>query len=203
MRGSHGEETPLFEPGPGDALLLVDVQRDFLPAGALAVPEGDRVVPVLNRYLDACRRRGVPIFASRDWHPADHCSFHAQGGIWPPHCVAGTDGAAFAPDLALGDDVVVISKATTSGRDAYSAFDGTDLADGLRALGVKRLLIGGLATDYCVLETVRGAIDAGFEVLLLEDAVRAVDVEPGEGDAAIAEMHRRGARGLTLEGLAP
>lgn len=179
--------------GKGDALLVVDVQRDFLPRGSLGVPEGDAVVPVLNRYIEMARREGLPVFASRDWHPERHCSFKPQGGPWPPHCVADTTGAQFAEGLQLPADTLIIDKATRPEVDAYSAFSGTTLADQLRALGVRRVLIGGLATDYCVLNTVRDALGAGFEVVLLEDAIRAVNVNPDDGAKAEREMTSRGA----------
>jgi len=182
-----------------DALIAVDVQNDFLPGGSLAVPGGDAVVPALNRYLAAFAARALPVFATRDWHPPKHCSFKAQGGIWPPHCVAATRGAAFAPGLALPQNAVVVSKAESTEADSYSGFGGTDLAARLRACGATRLLIGGLATDYCVLNTVRDAIAADFDVLLLEDAVRAVDVNAGDGARALAEMQRLGARPIRYE----
>jgi nicotinamidase/pyrazinamidase len=182
-----------------DAVLIVDVQVDFLPGGNLAVQRGDEVVPALNRYLALARRKGVPVFASRDWHPRDHCSFRPQGGPWPEHCVAGSPGAAFAPGLELPDDAVIISKATGSDSDAYSAFQGTDLARRLRELGAKRLLVGGLATDYCVLNTVLDARKAGLEVLLLADAIRAVNVKPGDGERAERQMLAAGAVATRLE----
>lgn len=182
-----------------DAVLIVDVQADFLPGGNLGVQRGDEVVPVLNRYLAAARRKGVPVFASRDWHPRDHCSFLAQGGPWPEHCVAGSPGAEFAPGLALTRDTVIISKATAKDTDAYSAFQGTELAPRLRELGVKRLLVGGLATDYCVVNTVLDARKAGFEVLLQVDAMRAVNVKPGDGERAEREMLAAGAVATHLE----
>ncbi|TXF12232.1 isochorismatase family protein [Pelomicrobium methylotrophicum] len=187
---------------PSDALIIVDVQNDFLPGGALAVPEGDRVVEPLNRAAALFEAKGLAVFATRDWHPENHCSFKAQGGPWPPHCVAGTPGAAFAPSLRLPTSTIVISKATTPERDAYSGFQGTELADLLRRRGVKRVVVGGLATDYCVLNTVKDALAHGFQVLLLTDAIRAVDVKPGDGDAARAEMERRGAVPITVADLA-
>lgn len=181
-----------------DALIAVDVQRDFLPGGSLAVPEGDAVVPVLNEYIRRFVRADLPVIATRDWHPPDHCSFAAQGGPWPPHCVRETRGAEFAPDLALPKDVVIVSKATQTGADAYSAFDGTGLAVLLRAQGVARLLVGGLATDYCVLATVRDGLDAGFAVALLRDAVRAVGIEPGDEAKALEQMREAGAALIDL-----
>lgn len=186
-----------------DALLIVDVQVDFLPGGRLAVPAGDAVVPVLNDYLALARRNRLPVFASRDWHPARHCSFKPQGGPWPEHCVAGTPGAAFAPALKLPPDAVIISKATQEEADAYSAFQGTDLAARVRDRGARRLLIGGLASDYCVRATVRDALREGFEVLLLQDAIRAVNVKPGDGRRAEQEMEDAGAAPARLEDFAP
>ena len=186
----------------GDALIAVDAQNDFLPGGSLAVPEADAVVPALNRYLAAFAARSLPVFATRDWHPANHCSFQAQGGIWPAHCVAATRGAEFASGLALPQAAVIISKAVAPEADAYSGFGGTDLAARLRAARAARLFIGGLATDYCVLNTVRDALAEGFGVLLLEDAIRAVDVKAGDGARAQREMQQLGARTIRYEDLA-
>lgn len=186
---------------PGDALVVVDVQCDFLPGGALGVPQGDAVVPVLNRYIARFRVHELPIAFTRDWHPPAHCSFHAQGGPWPPHCVADTAGAAFAPGLTLPANARLVSKATTAAADAYSGFDGTDLADWLRACGAQRLFVGGLATDYCVQATVRDGLAAGFDVFALADAMRAVDVRPGDGARAVAAMEAGGAHLVTLEAL--
>jgi nicotinamidase/pyrazinamidase len=180
-------------PQPGDALLLVDVQNDFLPGGSLAVPEGDEVVPVLNAWIEAFQDKGLPIFATRDWHPAHHSSFKAYGGIWPVHCVAESPGAQFSPDLRLPPDATVISKATTHDVESYSGFNETDLDERLKALGIKRLFIGGLATDYCVLNTVKDARSHDYDVVLLEDAVRAVNVQPDDGAKAIREMAESGA----------
>jgi len=186
-----------------DALIVVDVQNDFLPGGRLGVNDGDAVVPVLNRYIARFREAGLPIVATRDWHPPGHCSFTAQGGIWPEHCVADTDGAAFAAGLELPDDAMVVSKADTVEADAYSGFQGTELAAQLSRRGVTRVFVGGLATDYCVLNTVRDALAADFEAILLADAVRAVDVEPGDGDRAIKDMRAQGATTITVEDIEP
>ena len=187
---------------PGDMLLVTDIQNDFLPGGSLAVAGGDEVVPILNRYIGEFVAHGLPVYATRDWHPEGHCSFHAQGGPWPVHCVAGTQGAEFAATLALPPDTTVISKATLAGQEAYSSFQGTDLNGRLRAAGIRRLFIGGLATDYCVLNTVRDARHLGYEVFVLADAIRAVDVRPGDGQRAEAEMTSLGARRITLSGRA-
>lgn len=186
--------------GEGDALLIVDLQVDFLPGGKLGVPRGDEVVAPVNRLVELFNRRALPVVASRDWHPAEHCSFAAQGGPWPPHCVAATDGAAFAAALRLPADAIVVSKADTAGQDAYSAFNGTGLAAMLRARGVRRLVVCGLATDYCVLNTVLDALDAGFAVLVVAEAMRAVDVAPGDGDRAMTRMLQAGAAPVLLSG---
>lgn len=185
-----------------DALLIVDLQNDFLPGGSLPVPAGDQVIPVLNRYIALFARQALPVLATRDWHPAKHCSFRAQGGIWPPHCIAGSSGAELASALKLPATAVIVPKATTADQDAYSGFAGTELARLLHAGGSKRLFIGGLATDYCVLNTVKDALSQGFCVALLLDAIRAVDVRAGDGSAAIAQMIERGARPLQFADLA-
>lgn len=186
---------------PGDALLIVDVQNDFLPGGALAVPRGDTVIPALNRYLERFKSKGLPIYATRDWHPPNHCSFKGQGGLWPAHCVAESPGAQFAEGLNLPPDTVIISKATTAEQEAYSGFAGTDLAERLRSAHVQRLFIGGLATDYCVLNTVEDALAAGSQVFLLKDAISAIDARPGDGERACEEMRLQGAIPLVLEDL--
>ncbi|HEU4624561.1 MAG TPA: nicotinamidase [Steroidobacteraceae bacterium] len=185
----------------GDALIIVDVQRDFLPGGALAVPDGDKVIPVLNRYIAEFASRNLPIYATRDWHPANHCSFREQGGPWPPHCVAETPGAEIPTDLQLPAGTEVISKARTPEKDAYSGFQGTDLLERLRARGCTRVFVGGLATDYCVKQTVLDARANGLDVVVLEDAIRAVEVNPGDGARALQEMVARGAVVTTIESI--
>jgi nicotinamidase/pyrazinamidase len=180
-------------PGPGDALLVVDMQNDFMPGGALGVDGGNEIVPEVNRLIRMFTHLGLPIIFSRDWHPEGHCSFVEQGGVWPVHCVQKTDGAAFTRDLDLPDNLNIISKATHMDRDAYSAFDGTGLDEMLTRLAVTRIFIVGLATDYCVLATVHDARNAGFEVIVLADGVRAVNVQPNDGLRALEEMSRLGA----------
>ena len=177
----------------GDALLVVDMQNDFMPGGALGVHGGDQIVPEVNRLVEKFIARRLPIVFSRDWHPPNHCSFGEQGGIWPVHCVQHTKGAAFTAGLAMPADPSVISKATKVDHEAYSAFDGTGLSELLTRLEVTRIFIVGLATDYCVLETVRDARREGFEVVVLEDGVRAVNVHPEDGPRALQEMARLGA----------
>ena len=190
-----------YPPQQDDALIIVDVQNDFLPGGALAVPEGDTVIPVINRYIDLFLLAKRPVFASRDWHPTDHCSFQAQGGPWPLHCVAGTSGANFAAALQLPAETTVISKADTRDKDAYSAFEDTDLDQLLKQQSIKRLFVGGLATDYCVLNTVKDALAKNYAVLLLKDAIRAVNVKPDDGLQAEQQMEALGAQAITLKQL--
>lgn len=184
----------------GDALLVTDIQNDFLPGGSLGVEGGDEVVPVLNRYIELFVARNLPVFATRDWHPENHCSFREQGGPWPPHCIQGTHGAEFSSALRLPADVTIISKASSPDYDAYSSFLGTDLNRQLLDAGIRRLFIGGLTTDYCVLNTTRDARQAGYQVMVLTDAIRAVNVHPDDGERAVEEMVARGAQCITLQG---
>ncbi len=181
----------------GDVLVIVDVQNDFV-SGSLPVPEGREVVEPLNEWIKAFDHEGLVIVATRDWHPPNHCSFHEQGGPWPPHCVAKTQGAAFVTGLRLPGGTWLVSKATAADRDAYSGFERTDLDARLKRLGAKRLFIGGLATDYCVLRTVLDALARGYEAFVIEDAIRAVDVRPGDGEEAQAAMSRGGAAFIRL-----
>jgi nicotinamidase/pyrazinamidase len=187
-----------------DALVIVDVQNDFCPGGALAVPDGDRVVPVLNRCIERFDALGAPIVASRDWHPPVTRHFKAHGGAWPPHCVQGTTGAEFHRDLRLPARAIVVSKGMNPEDDAYSCFQAEDpsgmpFAATLGELGARRLVVGGLATDYCVKATVLDALREGFEVVVLEDAIRAVDLAPGDGARAIEAMQASGAMFATVD----
>lgn len=181
-----------------DALVVVDVQNDFCPGGALPVAEGDKVVPVLNRYIEDFKAANLPVLATRDWHPQKTSHFKSYGGVWPSHCVQGTKGAVFHPELKLPPDAVIVSKGMGSDEDSYSGFQGRDetgvgLSDLLRRMGVERIFVGGLATDYCVKHTVLDGLKEGFKVVLLEDAIRGVDLQPGDSERAIAEMVRAGA----------
>ncbi len=191
-----------WQPQPGDVLLVTDIQNDFLPGGSLAVTGGDEVIPVLNRYIEVFTARNLPVFATRDWHPEHHCSFREQGGTWPVHCVAGTRGAEFSPALRLPPSPVIISKATTPEFEAYSSFLRTDLDEKLRAAGIRRVFIGGLTTEYCVLNSPLDALQFGYQVFVLTDAIRAVNLRPDDGWRAIEEMVARGAQCITLQGLA-
>jgi nicotinamidase/pyrazinamidase len=178
---------------PGDALLIVDVQNDFCPGGALAVPDGDQVVHVLNKWIDDAQLHNIPVFFSRDWHPAGHISFKEQGGPWPPHCVQGTEGAAFHSSLHVPAHAEIITKGYKLNEDSYSAFGGTDLKDRLRRAGIQRLWIGGLAQDYCVRATALDAIAEGFRVHVIVDGTRAVNVQTDDGLRALDDMRRAGA----------
>lgn len=187
------------------ALLVVDVQKDFCPGGALEVPDGDRVVPVINRYMEFFRAAGLPVLATRDWHPEETIHFEEQGGGWPPHCVKGTEGAEFHPGLNLGEGAIIITKGDDPGEDAYSGFDGRDpsgtpLEEALESLEVERLYVCGLATDYCVRQTVLDALERGFAVTVLADAIAGVEMEEGDSEKAVEEMKRQGAEMGTMEG---
>ncbi len=182
-----------------DALIIVDVQNDFCPGGALAVGEGDQVVAILNRLINQFDLAGAPVIATRDWHPERTIHFNTYGGVWPPHCIQGSRGAEFHCELALGPSSLIVSKGAVENADSYSAFDGVDgrglgLADMLRQRGVTRLLIGGLATDYCVKQTALDGLRHGFNVVVLEDAVRGVNLKADDSRRALDEMKRAGAK---------
>jgi nicotinamidase/pyrazinamidase len=184
---------------PESALLVVDVQNDFCSGGALAVPGSDEVIDALNAYLGDAAARGFPVYASRDWHPEATAHFARFGGEWPEHCVAGSEGACFPERLRLPADSVIVSKGDRPDEAGYSAFeghtdDGTLLLNHLRARGIRHVYIGGLATDYCVVQSVVDALSAGLEVTVLADAVAGIDVAAGDSARAVEAMRRRGAR---------
>ena len=186
------------------ALVIVDVQNDFCPGGTLAVAGGDRVAAPLARLAARCAAAGLPVFASRDWHPPDTAHFQNAGGPWPVHCVRDTPGAELHPDLVLPPEAVILSKGVDPQADGYSAFEardeaGRDLVELLRAAGVDHLLVGGLATDYCVRATALAALARGLRVSLLTDAVAGVNVQPGDADRAIEEMVAAGAQLTTTD----
>lgn len=174
-----------------DALIVVDVQRDFCFGGALAVPGGDEIIPVLNLWIEAAERAAISIFLSRDWHPKEHVSFEVRGGPWPRHCVQDSRGAEFSPDLRFPESARIVSKGVRFDKDQNSVFDDTGLATELARRGVERLWIGGLAQDVCVRASVLDALKAGFAVHVIESATRPVDAE--EGKIALREMRDRGA----------
>jgi nicotinamidase/pyrazinamidase len=189
-----------------DALVIVDVQNDFCPGGALGVSGGDEVVAPLNRYAQRFAEAGARVFATRDWHPARTTHFREHGGLWPPHCVRETAGAQFHPALRLPANAVILSKGMDPDEDAYSGFQSRDeggraLGELLRRHGVRRVWIGGLATDYCVRATVLDARREAFEVVVLANAIRAVDLNPGDGDRAREEMRAAGASFVDVEAL--
>ncbi|MFN0072207.1 MAG: isochorismatase family protein [Chloroflexota bacterium] len=188
------------------ALVIVDMQNDFLPGGSLPVPGGDKVVATLNRYIELFDSEGRPIIATRDWHPAETTHFQSSGGTWPVHCVQGTSGAEFHGDLNLPDSTVVISKGMGAREDAYSGFQGSDaqgrsLAEVLRSLDVEHLYVGGVATDYCTVATALAALAEGFKVTVLLDTVRGINLKPGDIENALADMARNGANFTTIEGI--
>ena len=177
-----------------DALIIVDMQKDFMPNGVLPVPEGDKIVPILNKYIKLFNKNGNPVYFTRDWHPKEHISFKGYGGIWPPHCIANTEGAKFVEGLYIPDDnKFIISKGTSKDFDAYSGFQGTILNELLIERGIKRVFIGGVATDYCVKNTVIGALNLGYQTFVLEDGIKGVDVNKGDVEKAKDEMLNKGA----------
>lgn len=186
------------------ALVIVDLQNDFCPGGSLPVPDGDAIVPVVNRYLDLFRAAGVPVFFTRDWHPQKTVHFKGFGGSWPPHCVQGTEGARFHPGLKVPDDAVIMTKGESPEEDSYSGFDGHDaegrtLEAALKWKGITHIYLGGLATDYCVRATVLDGIKKGFKVTVLLDAIKGVELKPGDSDKALEEMMARGADTSTID----
>lgn len=183
-----------YEIGKDSALIVTDVQKDFCPGGNLQVPHGDKIVHVLNKYIRKFEEAGAQIYATRDWHPFNHISFKSQSGPWPPHCIQNTEGAEFHKDLEFPKSTIIISKATDPLKEAYSGFDGTNLEDELTQKGVRRVFVGGLATDYCVISTVLDALKLGFETVLLKDAIRGVDVRPNDSERAVEEMKTKGVR---------
>jgi len=178
--------------GKKRALIVVDVQNDFCPGGSLAVAHGDEVVVPLNKLIEEFLKRGEPVYETRDWHPSTTKHFEKYGGVWPVHCVQNTRGAEFHPQLRRDAQITVISKGLGD-KDCYSAFDETDLLSRLKQQGVTEVWVGGLATDYCVKNTVLDAVKNGFEVKAVENAMRAVDLEPGAGERAMQEMRDAGA----------
>lgn len=181
------------------ALLIVDLQNDFCTGGTLQVPNGELVVEPINRAAARFAAAGLPVLASRDWHPPVTKHFRKFGGSWPVHCVRGTAGAAFHPDLCLPQGTLVLSKGINPELDGYSAFEGVDESGrGLKLLlsdlGVQHLYLAGLATDYCVLFTAREALQSGLQVTVLTDAVAGVDVAPGDSESALHELSVLGAQ---------
>jgi len=186
---------------PGDALIIADIQNDFLPGGALGIAGGDRIIPALQTYITRFQSHNLPIVLTRDWHPVNHCSFREQGGPWPVHCIAGSPGSLPPSNFSAPPTAVIVQKATAPEKEAYSAFQDTTLHEQLRAQGVRRVFVGGLATDYCVLNTVKDALALGYDVCLLLDGIQAVNRHSDDGRKAIDEMIRLGAVPVRLENL--
>ena len=181
------------QPDRKSVLLLVHLQNDFCPGGALAVAAGDQVIPVANECIQFFASEGFSIVATRDWHPPNHCSFKEQGGPWPPHCVQGSLGSQLHPDLKMPPGTLIVSGATNPKKEAYSGFDGTSLEERLQDLEAETLYVIGLATDYCVKQTVLDACRLGFRVVVLEDGVRGIDTQSGDSQQALQEMQAAGA----------
>ena len=181
-----------------DALIVVDPQNDFCPGGTLAVLRGDEIFAAINRTMPRFRH----VLATQDWHPREHRYFQVFGGPWPYHCLQGSPGAEFHPSLDASGIQEVVRKGMDPALDGYSGFAGTDLAQRLRARDVRRVFVAGLATDYCVKATAIEAIGNGFEAYVLTDAIRPVEVEPGDGDRALTAMADAGARLITSDALA-
>lgn len=185
---------------PSCGLICVDVQKDFFPGGALPAPDAPAILPQLNEYTqDTFKMRGCPVFLTRDWHPPDHVSFEEQGGPWPPHCVQDTEGAEFHPDFRHPGGAPVVSKGRETDEEAYSGFDGTALAHDLREMGVDKVFLGGLTTEYCVKATALDALEEGFDVYVFTDAIAPVDEQ--DGKEALAEVQEAGARLITKDDL--
>ena len=190
--------------GDRAGLLIVDVQNDFCSGGALSVPNAERVVSALNRYIDDAVAHGAIVYASRDWHPPVTKHFKPYGGPWPAHCVQGTDGARFHPNLRLPSTTIVTTKGADPNTPGYSVFegrtpDGKPFLTDLRERGIRHLYVGGLATDYCVKHSVLDAVSAGLQVTVLEDAIAGVD--PEDSARAVIEMRERGAEVMTATDL--
>ena len=185
-----------------DALLVIDVQVDFLPGGALAVAGGDKVIAPLNDYSQRFFAAGAPVYYTRDWHPHNHLSFRDNGGIWPAHCLADRPGASFPPSLTLpSDNKFIISKGVMREFDAYSGFQGTPLRSLLQERGIRRCFVGGLATEYCVKSTVEGALNLGYATFLLIDAIQGIELNSGDMEQAIRQMLFGGAVAVSLADL--
>ncbi len=186
------------------ALVVVDVQKDFCPGGSLAVPKGDKVVSVLNKYIDSFLKKSELIFFSRDWHPLKTKHFKESGGNWPPHCVQNTDGARFHPDLTIPERAIIISKGMNPDIEGYTVFQGKDdqnrqFEEILKNKEIEELFVGGLATNFCVKHTILDALDKGYKVNLLTDAIRGIDLEEGDTEKAIHQMAEKGVEKVALD----
>ncbi|MGB2600020.1 MAG: bifunctional nicotinamidase/pyrazinamidase [Candidatus Omnitrophota bacterium] len=189
---------------PKKALLAVDIQNDFCSGGALGIPEGEKVIPALNKYIRLFSKKDLPVFASRDWHPKKTGHFKKYGGVWPPHCIQNTKGSAFHPKLKLPKKAIMLYKGMDPKKDSYSVFQALDENDTrfmkiMKNMGIKELYIGGLATDYCVKWTAQDALRRDFKVKVLTDAVKGVDLKAGDSERAIKRIVKRGAKKTTFK----
>ena len=191
-----------------DALIIVDVQNCFLPGGSLGVAGGDRIIEPLNRAIGIFFKKNLAIFLSRDWHPRQHISFVEQGGPWPVHCVRNTSGAQFFESLRIPASAVVFSKGTDPEQEEYSAWHARDasgktLQEIVHSMGIQRLFIGGLTTEYCILSTVKDARAEGYPIFVLQDAICAVEANQGDGWRALEEMSSAKAELIMVENIRP
>lgn len=186
--------------GAKDALLVVDVQVDFLPGGSLPVANGEKVIRPLNQHIQLFSQRGLPIVFTRDWHCHNHCSFRQCGGLWPPHCEADTPGALFHPNLLVPpENRHIVSKGEQADKESYSGFQDTGLLPLLRERGIRRVFVGGVATEYCIKATVLDSLDAGFATVLLMDAIQGIGLQAGDEEKAVDQMLDDGAFALSGE----
>ncbi len=190
----------------GKALLVVDMQNDFCPGGSLSIPAGDKIIPVVNKYIRAFQKARLPIFLTRDWHPKTTKHFKKFGGVWPAHCVQDTVGAAFHPRLKFPKEAIIVSKGMDPVRDSYSAFqafdrNGTDLVTLLKMFGIDTRYIAGLATDYCVKYSALDALQRGWKVYVLMDAVKGVNLKPADSDEAVKAITALGAKKILFDQL--
>ena len=195
------EKTLNLNIGSKDALIIADIQNDFLPGGTLGIKDSDEIIPILNEYAKIFKAAKSKIIASKDWHPPNHISFVTQGGPWKPHCIQNTKGAELSPTLKLPEGTLAILKATDPAEEAYSVFEGTGLGEQLRAQGITRIFIGGIATDYCILNSVLDARKFGLEAVVLMDGTRGINVKPGDVEKAIDMMRTNGAKQIILSDL--
>ncbi len=198
MRFLPGKDRGSISVKPKKALLVVDVQNDFCPGGALGIKDGDKIVPLINEYIGIFTAEKLPVFVTRDLHPQKTKHFKKFGGVWPVHCVENTPGAAFHPKLKIPKTAIIVSKGMDPGKDSYSAFQAEDasgmsLVNLLKVIGIEEIYVAGLATDYCVKYSTLEAIKNGFRVKVLIDAVKGVDLKPGDSEKALKEMIKMGA----------
>ncbi len=191
----------ILDTGENDALIVVDVQNDMCPGGSAAVEDGDAVASKLSDIALLFGTRSARVFATQEWHPTTHSSFYENGGMWPAHCVRGTEGAGFHSNLKLPVGTVIIRKGEDPAKPAYSGFEDTKLDSHLQRVNIKRLFVGGLSTEYSVQHTVVEALRKGYATMLITDAISAVNANPDDDNRAIDSMLAGGARPITSDEL--